>query len=204
MLTVTTPAEDRSLLTIAELRAACGVSDASKDAALATIGARVSAAIARLCRVSEDAPNPVTLRSEVLTEVFRLKRGVEELILSRRPVTAIASVVADDVALDEDEYEVEAATGLLFFLVDDYRTMWTATKITVAYTAGWSTVPDDLKAAAAKLAADMYQTGTRDPNLKRVDVEGIGTKEYWVPPASDPLASQEVMELLSPYMNWRL
>tara|TARA_R110000868_G_scaffold361938_3_gene623962 strand:- start:2416 stop:3057 length:642 start_codon:yes stop_codon:yes gene_type:complete len=204
MLTVTTAAPDRSLLTATELRAAIGVADASQDAALATIGARVSATIARLCRVAEAAPSPVTLRSEVLTEVFRLNVGTEELILARRPVASITSVVADDVTLETTEYETEAGPGLLFYLCDDYRTMWTAAKITVVYTAGWDTVPEDLKLAAAKLVGDIYHAGTRDPNLRRHRVEGVGEREYWVSPASDPLASQEVMQLLAPYTNWTI
>ena len=204
MLTVTTPATYRALLTTAELRAAIGIDDASQDTALATIGGRVASTIARLCGVAEAAPTPVTLRSEGLTEVFRLSRGLDELILSRRPVTSITSVVADAVTLETTEYEVEAASGLLFYLCDDYRTMWTAEKVTVVYTAGWDTVPDDLKLAASKMVTDIYTTASRDPNLKRHRIEGVGEREYWVSPSSDPLVSQEVMELLTPYVNWRL
>lgn len=204
MLTVTTAASDRTLLTTAELRAAIGITDASQDTTLATIGARVASTIARLCRVAEAAPSPVTLRSEVLTEVFRLNTGADELILARRPVTSITSIVADDVTLEATEYEVEAGSGLLFYLCDDYRTMWTANKITVVYTAGWATVPDDLKLAAAKLVGDIYHAGTRDPNLKRHQIDGVGEREFWVSPASDPLASEEVMQLLIPYTNWTL
>lgn len=204
MLTVTTAATDLKLLTTSELRAAIGIDDASQDATLATIGARVAASIARLCRVADAAPTPVTLRSEVLTEVFRLSSGAEKLILSRRPVTSITSVVVDDVTLESTEYEVEAGPGLLFYLSDDYRTMWTGNKITVVYTAGWATVPDDLKLAASKLVGDIYHAGTRDPNLKRERIDGAGEWEYWVAPTSDPLASEEVMQLLSPYTNWTL
>lgn len=202
MLTITTPAADRSLLTIEELRAACGITNAASDATLATIGARISAAITRACRVAEAPPDPVTLRSETVTEVFRQNCGAEELILARRPVTSITSIVADTVTLETTEYEVEAGSGLLFFLVDDYRTMWTAAKITVVYTAGWSTVPEDLKAAAAKLALDFYSAGTRDPNLRSEEIEGAGALTYWVAPASDPLLSEEIQELLAPYRNW--
>lgn len=204
MLTITTAAADRSLLTIEELRAAAGLSDASQDVALQTVGNRVSATIARLCRVNDVPPTPPTLREETLTQVYRYYEGSEELILARRPVTSITSVVVDDLTIETTDYEVDIASGLLYRLSDDYRTLWTGSKATVVFVAGWSTVPDDLKLAASKMVADIYLTGTRDPNLRRHQIDGVGEREYWVSPASDPLVSQEVTELLSPYVNWRV
>lgn len=204
MLTITTTATDTSLLTIAELRAAAGATDASHDTELQTVGARVSATIARLCQVRDVPPTPPTLREETLTQVFRQYSGADELTLARRPVTSITSVVVDDVTLETTEYELDVAAGLLYRLCDDYRTPWTGAKATIVFVAGWSTVPDDLKLAASKMVTDIYTTASRDPNLKRHRIEGVGEREYWVSPSSDPLVSQEVMELLTPYVNWRL
>lgn len=204
MLTITTAASDRSLLTIAELRAAAGATDASHDTELQTVGDRVSATIARLCLVRDVPPTPPTMREETLTQVFRHYWGAEELTLARRPVTSITSVVVDDLTLETTDYELDVASGLLYRLNDDYRTAWTGSKATVVFTCGWSVVPHDLKLAASKMVTDIYTTASRDPNLKRHRIEGVGEREYWVSPSSDPLVSQEVMELLMPYVNWRL
>lgn len=204
MLTITTAATDTKLLTIAELRAAAGVSGAGEDDALEAIGARVASTIARLCLVGDVPPTPPTLREETLTQVFRRYEGDEALTLARRPATSITSVVVDDLTLETTDYELDIASGLLYRLCDDYRTLWTGSKATIVFVAGWSIVPHDLKLAASKMVADIYATASRDPNLKRTRIEGVGEREYWVSPSSDPLASQEVMELLIPYVNWRL
>lgn len=204
ILTVTTPAADRSLLTIEELRAACGVRDASKDVALAVIGARVSTIIAAWCGVVGAFPEQPTLRAEIVTEVFRNAAGAPSLILGRRFVSSITSVVEDGATLAATGYELFKSTGLLKRLSSDAPSEWTAAKITVVYTAGFATVPDNLKAAAAKLALDFYAANTRDPNLRSAEVEGAGTLTYWVPPASDPLMSAEIRQLLDPYMDWTI
>jgi hypothetical protein len=204
MLTVTTAASDLSLLSLAELRAAAGVTDASQDAALTALGARVAAAITAECRVAAGGVVPPTLRHETLTETFRLRSSVESLILSRRPVTAITSVTeGDDDPLTVADYEFDAASGLLYRLDgDDARTCWSScNKVVAVYTAGWATVPEDLKLAASKLVTVFWLETARDPNLRRVSVAGISEREYWVAPSSDPAMPAEVIDLLRPYMN---
>src|SRR5690348_6633732 len=101
---VTTPATDLSLLTIAELRAAVGATDSSQDAELMVMGRRVSTSIARRCNVVSDAANPPTLLSETCTEVFRWD-GCGPLRLSRRPVTSVVSVTIGGDAVDAADYE---------------------------------------------------------------------------------------------------
>lgn len=198
MLTITTPAASTALLTIEELRAAVGAKDGSKDVALARVGARVDATIARTCMIAAVPPTPPTLREEVLSETLR-NVYEDAIILSRRPVSSITSVVVDDVTLDADEYEVDPETGMLYRLSEDVRISWCATVATIVYTAGWAAVPDDLKRAAELLALDFFSATGRDPNLRRVVVEGVGSHDYWVSPTTDPLVSQEVLDLLSPY-----
>ena len=204
MLTVTTAATDRTLLTLAEIRSATGTTATSDTAALTTLNARVAAAIARACNVAADGVTPPTLRLETLTEVFRLDQSSKSLVLARRPVVSITSAVEGGTTLATTEYETEKGAGLFYRLSDDTRSLWAAAKITVVYTAGWSTVPDDLKTAAAKFARILWTEDgpdARDPGLKREEIAGATTLEYWVPPASDPLMSQEIAELLGPYTN---
>jgi hypothetical protein len=209
MLSIVTAASDRSLLTAAQMRAAVGleVGDASQDVALARLGAMVSDAIARDCCLTTALATPPTLRQETLTEVFRPYRAELRLTLSRRPATSVSAVVSDGVTLETDEYELDGTRNALFALSDDTQVKWAGHKITVSYVAGWDTVPDALALAASKLLRMVWSEdgpGARsDPNLKSVDIEGVGRREWWVGGASDPLMSEEIRELLFPFRELR-
>jgi hypothetical protein len=197
--TVTTPAENLSLLTAEELRAAVGVTDNSQDDALTTLGLRLSASIAKQCGIASDGENPPTLLSEICTEMFRPSRHQQDLVLARRPLTSITSVTENGTVLDATGYEIRKGSGLLTRLSGDRFSCFPCGKITVVYAAGYATAPDDLKLAASKLAAALYSETARDPNLKRVDVVDVEEREYWVGPKDDPLLSEEISDLLAPY-----
>lgn len=208
MLVVTTAASDRSLLTLAELRSAVGVSDNSRDADLVQLGARIDAAICTHCKIAAGGVTPPTLRLETLTETIRIQtvrdpRPRPKLILSRRPIVSVTSATEGDTELDvDDDIEINAAEGSLLRLDgDDNISNWYGAKIVVVYRAGWATVPDNLKLAATKFALDVWSEGKRESNLKRIKIEGISEREYWVPPTTDPLISEEVSALLRPFMN---
>lgn len=200
MLTVTTPAADRSLLTIEELRDAVNVSDSDLDSRLATLGARVAASLAKMCGMDAIGTTPPTFRLETLTEVFR-DVCAPHLWLARSPVVSVASVVTAGSTVDAENYEIDGRR--LYSLSSDARVWWSGAKITVVYDAGWAEVPDDLKTAAAKMARLLWAEdgpgGRADPNLKRVRVEGMGEREWWVGGKDDPLANQEILDLLGPY-----
>ena len=203
MMTITTPAEDKNLLTAEEMRLAVGLAsgDASKDAVLTPLNGRVSRAIAAHCKVAAGGIAVPTLRQETVTEVFRTGMARRRLMLSRRPIVSVTSIVEDGETLTGSDYEIDASSGILTRLEDDEPACWSWSKIVVVYVAGWSVVPDDLKLAASKLASEIYTVGTRDPNLKRIKTDGVDEVEYWIGPATDPLVSQEIDALLSPYMN---
>lgn len=201
MLSVTTAAGDPNLLSVEEMRAAVGVTGSGSDAALLILNGRVSRAIAAHCRVASAGIAVPTLRQETLTETFRTGMSREKVILSRRPIVSVTSIVEDGETLTSADYEIDASSGILTRLEDDEPACWSWSKIVVVYVAGWSVVPDDLKLAASKLASEIYTVGTRDPNLKRIKTDGVDEVEYWIGPATDPLVSQEIDALLSPYMN---
>src|SRR6266571_2374742 len=204
MLSVTTAAADRSLLTLAELRAAAGVPDNSRDAELTTLGARVAAAITAACQVARGGAVPPTLRLETLTETHHNDRHRAEIVLSRRPVVSVTSVTEIDTVLTSADYEIEAGTGLLRRLAAGRPWCWPCRKVVIVYQAGWQTVPDDLKLAAAKFVQAEWQQGSRDPLLRRVKVEGISEREYWVDPTKDSVIPAEVMDILERggYVNY--
>ena len=199
LLTVVTPAADRALLTIDELREAAGVADGESDAALLRLGARVAAGIVSSCRVRRAGMTPPTLRLEGLSEAFRLECRTTSLWLSRIPVSAIASVTENGTVLTVADYEVNAASGEVTRLSGDEATEWPIGRVTIAYTAGWAEVPDDLRQAAMAAAGHLWSDRGRDPNVKRERTEGEGEIEYWVAPASDPFLSQDIVDLLAPY-----
>lgn len=196
ILTVTAAADDRSLLTVAEWRTAIG-NEAIPQATAKTQIARVSQAIVHACRIASAGAAPPTLRLETLSEQFRLAAARRQLLLARRPVTDILGITENDTELADDDYEIDAGAALLMRLSSDVPAAWPSGKIVVSYRAGWSVVPDDLKLAAAKLAAVLWSEGARgDPSLKRVRVEGVSEREWWVGPTDDPLIPREIMDLL--------
>ncbi len=201
MFVVTTPASSRSLLSQAELRSAIGVTDNSQDTALATIGARVAALISGACRVARSGQHEPTLLSETITETFRLAKDKECLIPARRFAWQVDSLSIDGVAQTTDDYELEPNTGLIYRLSGDARVCWSCGKIVAVYKAGFSVVPDDLKLAAAKLVSELYTVGTRDPNLRRVKIEGVSEREYFIFGAGASPVHKEVSELIAPFVN---
>lgn len=196
MLTVTTAATDLTLLTVAERRAAVGVADASRDAELLTLEARVAAAITAACKVARNGTVPPTLRLETLTETLRPTVERCEIILSRRPIVSVTSITEDGTAVVAADYEIESGAGMLRRLSGDEPTIWAAAKIVVVYVAGWATVPEELKLAAAKFMQAEIQQGTRDPMLKSKTTEGVSSYEWWVDPTNDSVIPAEVMDIL--------
>lgn len=213
MFEVLAAASDRTLLTIAELRDIAGVDGPSRDSSLRRLGNYIAAAIVSACRVTTDGAIPPTLRLESVRDTFRSRltatisagasgrhmyRGdAHTLELSRRPVIDIASVIENDVLLDPTtDYLVSKAGGLLTRLVADVETCWRAGKIVVEYSAGWSTVPDDLKFAATKFVQLMSQQAGRDPLLRRESVPGVLDQEWWVEPTREIGVPPEVFDLL--------
>lgn len=203
MLTVTTAATDYQLLSIEELRSAAGVIGNSDDTALTTIGLQIALAIANGCGVVAAGTSTPTLRQEVLEETIRLRYSIYGLPLSRRPIVSVSSVVEAGTTLAPEDYEI--ADGRLVRVSGEDETTWAAGKIVVAYTAGWDTVPDDLKLAASKLVGIVWSQSDRDPMVRssRVRIEGIRETQtdYWVGPINGAALPADVMDLLSPYIR---
>ncbi|TJV51152.1 MAG: hypothetical protein E5Y01_16325 [Mesorhizobium sp.] len=182
-LTVTSPAADRTLLTIAEMCAAAGVTGNGSDADLQAMEAQNAASIMAECDIAIGAGAPPTLRKETLTETIYQAYG-ESLILARRHEIAINSIVEDGVTLLNTDFQVDPESGVVTKLCDDYPVCWSAKKIVVVYDAGFETVPGDLKKVAADFLRSTWLEKSRDPLVKseRVKVEGVDEteKQFWV------------------------
>lgn len=206
MLTIASPNTDRSLLTLAELRAAIGVSDNSKDAILIPLGAYVSAMITSACKVAKSGIIPPTLRLETVTETFLFKSLQKSLVLARRPIVEIVSVTTSGSEISDADFTIDAAAGVLYrsngegcWISEMYGrcAYWSCGNTVVEYSAGYASVPDDLKYAAIKFVQAENVTGSRDPNLKSLEQVGVSRREWWV--SDKPVTSSvpnEVMDIL--------
>jgi hypothetical protein len=215
LFSVTAPASDLTLLTIAELRSAANVSDGSRDADLTRFGSRVAYAITQACKIATDGATPPTLRKETVSDTFRRNRwfgrrpqrdrdtleGDETLYLSRRPIVSVASVVEAGVLLDPTSYEIRPGIGSLVRLNNDIPMQWARDKIVVAYDAGWAIVPDGLKRAAEQLVQLYWSQGLKDPLVRQTSVPGVLEQQFWMGPPSGPSIPQDVMDDLGPYIN---
>jgi hypothetical protein len=203
--TVSVPAADRNLLTLAEIKLALGVTDSSQDAALTALGLRVSDMIAEFCRVPRDGVTPPTLRRETLIDTMRLDGCVSPLILTRRFVDTVSSITVDGTALETTDYETDKSAGLVKRISSSGSIIsWSGRVIVVTYLAGFGTVPEALKLAAITVLREQSSAAERDPLLKRERVDGIGEREFWVSAApgisSVGAISGVAASMLDPYL----
>lgn len=200
ILTVTGPAGDTDLVTLARIKSELGITDTSLDTLLGDWITEESTTVT-------DELNRV-IAEETLEETFR--RGgasrAETLTLSRRPVSEIASVTEDGSALDTGNYEIDAEAGLIYRLsANGYRSHWWASVIVVTYTAGYA-LPDAAPSWATKatiicLTHRLAAKG-RDPALKEINIPGVIEKQFWVGSIGENGALPPgVEDLLSPHRD---
>lgn len=196
MLTIVTAATDRSLLTIEELRSAAGVTDTSEDAALTALGGYISALIAAACNVEAAGTTPPTLRLETVRQTYRHTQSDTPTIvtLSRSPVVSVTSVTVNDTVLDAANYELDGQR--LHRLSGNYIRRWEAGEVVADYSAGWATVPDDLKYAAIKFVQAERAIGGRDPYLKARTIPGVLEQQWWVDPNRSSSIPPDVYNIL--------
>lgn len=182
-LVITTPATDLALLTIDEMRFAAGVKNGSRDAELRALESRVAASIMSECNIAIGVGAEPTLRSETVTETIYSPYG-SILTLGRRHNVALSSVTLDGSAVSASDYVVDAEKGMMSKLQAGYPCHWSGQVAAIVYTAGFATVPGDLKQAALDCFRSFLAESTRDPSLKSVsqDIPGLmsETRELWV------------------------
>lgn len=202
MFTVVTPADIKALTKLETVKTDLGVSGVLEDAYLTEKINQASAAVCSYLRVPKASDGSMTLASEELAQTFRFERadgfpftGVgasnprKHLILARKPVTEVLSVVVGTAVLTSSEYEVDGAAGLLARLRSDSLSSWhDCLKVVVTFKAGWllpdkgddRTLPYDIERAVIDLVKLARSARTRDPMLKAIEVVDIDRKEYWV------------------------
>lgn len=194
--TVTSAASSYDLTVLATVKEELGITDSSSDDLLSRLITEQSAVAATYCRR--------VFAQETIVDSFRLPCfSCDPIILSRRPVASITSIVEDGTTLDAADYEFDATTGFVWRLDDDERISWPAVKAVVTFVAGYellTTLPRDIERAVLALIKRTAFGRTRDPMAKAEEVAGIGRTEYWVGnvPGSNGMPA-EAVALLDPH-----
>jgi hypothetical protein len=206
-LTVVTPAADLALLTVAELRAAAGLSsdDTSKDVSLALIELEAREWIADLCSVpAEDGDHPPTILRETLSETFTIDSCawlVSPLYLSRKPVV-VATVTLDDADLVlGTDYRVEGVAGTIYRLSSGADVLWSGMGVVVAYQGGQAAVPATVKSLVGDFVRMRLsqQSSDRDPLVKSERNEGVSTFTYFDQQSGSATLNEYACERLHRY-----
>lgn len=196
-----------SLISISEYKTYAGISGTSFDAQLTILVNWASAYIRRMTgRNLTDG-----FESKSRTETYD-GTGNQSIQLNENPVTTITSVtrVNDDgstYVYDSTAYRVDADTGILYalttvnqrFIPDtEFRPqdayfgaypIWPEgfNNISVVYTGGYATIPDDLKGAMYQLVDLLFANIRRDPTMLS---ENLGGYAYT---KADPKMREQIM-----------
>jgi hypothetical protein len=117
------------------------------------------------------------------------------LFLSRTPVSAIASVTVDEIALDPSQVRLDPDAGLIDRLSPDgFPCAWCFCKsVIVAYTGGYvlpgdtrRNLPYGIEGAVVALVSDYWASRGRDPTLRSESISGSSTGSSGSAPSAIP------------------
>lgn len=197
-LTVTVPASERDLATLAAVRSELGIIGTDQDADISVRLRQASAAIESFC-------DRVFAR-ETVQEVFRLECSAAQIALRRTPVVELASIVEDGAELDPADYEADLDRGIIYRLCSDRPQPWGGGKLVVTYTAGYllpgvdgANLPADITMACLQAVVAGYQAKGRDPMLRSESIDGTAAYSYLDPRDGNAGLPPQVASLLMPY-----
>jgi len=200
MFSITVPASSRALLSLAEIKAAVGETGSTNDAALTALGAQLSDAIVLACGVPSDGVTPPTLLRETIVETVRhvshfsawgfpnngqrhgdmIDDRLDGLLLSRRFVSSVDSVIVNGDTLDPSAYEIDRSPAILRSISSSSGgySQWPSGVSVVTYQAGFVTPPEPLKLAATLLIREAWAIMKADPLVRGETFEGLGAVQY--------------------------
>ncbi len=200
---VVVPAECFDLTVLPTVKMELGIGDTSQDEQLAVLIRQASSAVSGYC--------DTVFAEETVTETFWPDTSwtyPTSFVLSRSPVTAVSSVVVDGSVLDASEYRV-GANGALYRVSGVNSMRWGITNTAViTYTAGYDLLdgmPHAIERAVLMLIKE-YRSGIgRDPRVKRDELPGIRTVDYWIgSTGNNGELPPDVTALLQPYRRMAL
>lgn len=195
--TIVTPAEDRALVKLDDLREQLRVrpGDTANDAWYTKVIARCSLAAERYC-------NRIFAQQEYADTFMAGVSGQagEPLILSQAPIDGTSlEATLDGAVMAGTGYALSPLVGHLWRQGD--ATSWSnSSGLVIAYTAGFAEIPADVQQAVLDLCTQENSGRGRDPMLRATESPGLGRQEYWVGgPPGGSLIPQDIASLLNPY-----
>lgn len=185
IVTVTTAPSATKLTTLTRVKSELDINDSASDDLLNL----------KIDEASSDAEASLgfTVPRATVSETYWHSEPVVEwaeyLVLDRAPVVSIDSVVVDDVTIDSSLYRLDADTGLLYALnASGFPFRWLFYKsLVVNYTGGYllpgqanRNLPVGIEGAVVDMVQSFWLAKGRDPLLKRVDIPGVISREWWV------------------------
>lgn len=180
--TVTSPAATTALVTLATVKEELALT--SVDAARDNVLTRYISAASRAMQNYRGAIFATqSYQDEITIECGDIRSaeggGPAPLLLAVYPVISIASVTEDDVALETSDWRADISTGFLFRKDSaGDLTDWSASKIVVAYSAGFAAIPDDVANACIEIVKRRYYARLRDPDQTSRTVVGVFSADY--------------------------
>lgn len=107
------------------------------------------------------------------------------------------------VLVEDRDYRIDADKGWLIRInrFTGQAERWPAMPVTVQYSAGYATIPDDLVDAVLRQITGRFKAKGRDPMLKSQDQPGLGIQQYWIgsPPGAYGALAPEVVQMVEHY-----
>ncbi len=207
-LIVLTAASDRNLTTLAAVKARLGIDSLDEDPFLQAEIARQSAVVQEHLGIVFAQDGTRTMARETLQETFRATRPQRFLRTARRPVSAVASVVENEITLDPAAYEFDARAGVLSRLYEGWPSAWCGRSIVVTYTAGWvlpgaagANLPSEIETAVIEMVKAAREARFRDPMVRSESSAQVGSVSYLDPRAGMEAMPPQAAALLAPYMD---
>ncbi|KQT13989.1 hypothetical protein ASG40_19370 [Methylobacterium sp. Leaf399] len=210
-VTVIMPATAKRLTTVANVRGDLGLTeDAAAEAQVLRWVDQASQQAATYCR-------RVFGRETVRERIDLCRHGsVTEdggILLDRSPVASIASVKVGGTLQASDAYATDGR--VLYRMEGDERRCWSGRDVVVQYEAGWllpgeertvggvrtatEDLPADIERAVIQLVGVSASMAGRDITIKSEDVEGVGSRDFYVQGANAALPHPEAEAILSQY-----
>lgn len=196
MFTVITPAANKDITTLANLKADLGISDTdhSEDPYLQRAIKQMTSRICSYLNVPYAQDGTRTIGFETLEQKFARSPWMRsqgcELVLARKPVAEIASVMVGDTAIADTGYELDGPAGMLRRVWDGNLTSLSfqpTDRTVIRFDAGWKlpgdvnpTLPEDIEACVISLIKATRAARTRDPLVKSQWVTDIERLDFWV------------------------
>jgi hypothetical protein len=193
------PTQD--LTTIDSVKIQLGVTDTSQDDYFASCIRYASSAI------SSYLGYPRGLGRETLLETFYGVQEEETILLDNWIDVAVAAVTDDAGPILPADWLNDS--GQVYRLNSGRQALWWGAQIAIQYDAGYlllDTLPFAIERACVMTVQSMSASRGRDPLLKRIEVPGVGTEDYWVggQPGSNSALPVDALSLLEPFRRIRI